>query len=209
MTAQSPAQYPPESPDAALRARMASEVPPRLLDHIDRVVAIADALARRHGLDVARARLMAQAHDVLRALPPAALLAEAERRAMAIDPVERDAPVILHGPLGALVLAERYGIADERVLFAVRWHTPGHPEYDGEAWAMFIADKVEPHKVERWPALQEVADLAQASLAAAALRYLDLRLEEAARDHVPVQPMATLTRNALLRRLGLATSTEA
>ena len=202
------ADLPLQPSEAALRGRMASEAPPRLLAHIDRVVVIADALARRHGLDVARTRLTAQAHDVLRATPPAALLAEAERRGLEVDAVERDAPVILHGPLGALALAERYGILDERVLFAVRWHTPGHPDYDGEAWAMFVADKVDPHKVERWPALQEVADLARESLEAAALRYLDLRLEEAARGHVPVHPMATLARNALLRRLGLVAPSE-
>ena len=189
-------------PDEELRARMVSDVPDRLLSHIDRVVKIADRLARRHGLDVERARLTAQGHDVVRHLPGAELLAEAERRSIDIDPVDRDVPVILHGPIGALVLRERYGIDDERVLFAIRWHTPGHPDYDGEAWAMFIADKVDPHKVEKWPALAEVRDLAQDSLEAAALRYLDLRLEEAMKKRLTVQPMATLTRNALLRRLG-------
>ena len=81
-----------------------------------------------------------------------------------IDPVERDEPVILHGPIGALHLEERYEIHDPRVLFAIRWHTPGHPDYDSEAWAMFIADKVDPHKVERWPALQEVADIASSDI---------------------------------------------
>jgi len=194
--------------DIELRARMAAagDVPERLLAHIDRVVAITDGLARRHGLDVARARLTAQGHDVVRAMPPADLLADAERRGLDIDPVERDEPVILHGPLGALVLEERYGIDDPRVLFAIRWHTPGHPDYDGEAWAMFIADKIDPHKVERWPALQEVADLAQDSLEVAALRYLGLRLEEAVAKRYEVHPMATLTRNALLRHLGRGSS---
>ncbi len=193
-------------PDEDLRARMASDVPDRLQSHIDRVVKIADRLARRHSLDVERVRLTAQGHDVVRHVPGAELLAEAERRGIDIDPVERDVPVILHGPIGALVLHERYGIDDERVLFAIRWHTPGHPDYDGEAWAMFIADKVDPHKVKRWPALQEVAELAKESLDAAALRYLDLRAEQAVARHFEVHPMATLTRNALLRRLGIASA---
>ena len=191
-----------DTPDLALRARMALEIPPRLLHHIDRVVAIADRLARRHGLDVECARLMAQGHDLVRAVPPADLLRRAEARGMAIDPVERDEPVILHGPIGALELAERFQVTDARVHFAIWWHTPGHPDYSGEAWAMFIADKVDPHKVKRWPALVEVRDLAEDSLEAAALKYLDLRLQEAIERRWSVHPMATLTRNALLRRLG-------
>ncbi|MDA0302313.1 MAG: bis(5'-nucleosyl)-tetraphosphatase (symmetrical) YqeK [Chloroflexi bacterium] len=190
------------SPDLELRARMAAELPLRMSAHIDRVVALADELARTHGLDVGRARLMAQGHDLVRAVPAAELLRRAEARGLTIDPVERDEPVILHGPIGALELCERFGLTDESVLFAIHWHTTGHPEYDGEAWAMFIADKVDPRKVKRWPALAEVRALADDSLEAAALRYLDLRVDEAVERRWSVHPMATLTRNALLRRLG-------
>lgn len=192
----------PEMPDAALRARMATEVPAGMMRHIDRVVKIADRLARRHHLDVTRARLMAQGHDLVRAVPPEELLRRAEARGLTIDPVERDEPVILHGTIGALELAERFDMTDEGALFAIHWHTTGHPDYDGDAWAMFIADKVDPHKVKRWPALAEVRDLAKTSLEGAALKYLDLRLIEAMERRWTVHPMATLTRDALLRAVG-------
>ena len=192
----------PTGSDVELRARMTPELPAGLLAHIDRVVELADRIARAHGLDVARARLMAQAHDLVRAVDGAELLRRAEAYGLAIDPVERDEPVILHGPVGAIELRERLGVTDAGVLFAVHWHTTGHPDYDAESWAMFLADKVDPHKVERWPALAAVRDLAETSLEAAALRYLDLRLGEAVERRWSVHPMATLTRNALLRRLG-------
>ena len=197
----------PHPDDHALRERMAAEVPAGLLAHIDRVVALTDRLAALHTLDVPRARLMAQGHDLLRAVPDAGLLARAEARGLTVDPVERAVPVILHGPLGALELRDRFAVDDPRVLDAIWWHTTGHPGYTAEAWAMFIADKVEPHKLERWPALQAVLDAALGadarapSLERAALLYLDLRQDEATRDHLQIHPMATLTRNHLLRRL--------
>ncbi|TAJ19545.1 MAG: hypothetical protein EPO65_06480 [Dehalococcoidia bacterium] len=171
-------------------------------------MALTDRLATLHGLDVPLARLMAVGHDVLRAMPEQELLGRAIERGLTIDPIERAVPVILHGPLGALELTERFEIDDPRVFDAIWWHTTGHPDYSAEAWAMFIADKVDPHKVERWPALQSVLDAATgddgkvASLERAALLYLDLRTEEAVRERQQVHPMATLTRNALLRRLG-------
>ncbi len=195
-------------PDDALRERMATEVPAGMMAHIDRVVALADRLAVRHGLDVPLTRLMAQGHDLLRAEQPADLFARAIARGLPSDPVERDVPVILHGPLAALELRERFEVADQRVFDAIWWHTTGHPDYSGEAWAMFVADKAEPNKLARWSALQGVLEAAlgddgrDASLERAALVYLDLRHDEAVRKGLPVHPMATLTRNHLLRTQG-------
>lgn len=179
---------------------MLPELPASMAAHIDRVVALADELATRHYLDVAQTRLAAQGHDLLRAVPTAGLLARAEERGLAIDPVERDVPVILHGPLGALELEERFGLGDRTVLEAIRWHTTGHPDYTPESWAMFIADKVEPSKVSATPELQRVLDLARDSLEAAALAYLDFRIAGATEKGQQIHPMANLTRNALLRR---------
>lgn len=194
--------------DGVLRERMTIEVPAGIIAHIDRVVTLADRLAARHGLDVPLARLMAQGHDLLRAEQPADLLARAIARGLSIDPVDRDVPVILHGPLAALALRERFDVTDQRVFDAIWWHATGHPNYSGEAWAMFVADKVEPNKLARWTALQHVLDAAvgndghEASLERGALAYLDLRQDEAVRKRLPVHPMATLTRNHLLRTLG-------
>lgn len=188
-----------ESPEQVLRARLAEECPPGLMAHMDRVVTVADALASRWGLDVPLARFMAQAHDVARHLPDQEYLRRAEAYNIPVDPVERAVPVLLHGPVGAEELRRRFGVTDERVLHAVRWHTPGHPDYTPEAWAMFIADKVEPDKVRHWPALAEVHRLAfDVGLHAAALRYLDLRLLETVEHRYPVQPQLILTRNHLL-----------
>lgn len=179
---------------------MAAEVPAGMLAHIDRVVRGAERMARRHDLDASRTRLMAQAHDLLRAVPPAELLRRWEQRGLPLAALERAAPVLLHGPLGALELSERFGLSDPEILDAVRWHTTGHPDYSPEAWAFFIADKVEPEKVRHWSALRRVRRAAAQSLEEAALLYLDLRLAQAARKGWTVHPMANETRNALILR---------
>lgn len=189
-------------PERELRRRIVEECPPGLVAHMDRVVAVAEDLARRWGLDVALARYMAQAHDVVRHLTDEEWLARAEAFGIRPSEVERAAPVLLHGPVGAEELRRRFGVTDERVLHAVRWHTPGHPDYVPEAWATFIADKVEPHKVERWDALREVHRLAlEVGLEAAALRYVELRMEEGLREGYLLQPELLATRNALLARI--------
>lgn len=183
-----------------LRRRMAPELPAGLLEHIDRVVVLGGELAARHGLDAERVQLAAQGHDVLRALDDAELLARAEARGMAIEPTERAAPLLLHGPLGALELSERFGVDDEPILHAVRWHTTGHPDFDPEAWAFFVADKAEPEKLRRWPELERVLNLAADSLEAAALAYLELSAGRAEREGWQPHPVALRARETLIER---------
>ncbi len=186
--------------DRELRERMAPGLPAGLVAHIDRVVLLASQLAARHGYDAALARLAAQGHDVARAAPPAELLARAEALGIAIDPVERAEPVLLHGPVGATELADRFGLADDTVLHAVWWHTTGHPDFGPEAWTMFVADKVEPDKVRRRPALRAIEELAATSIEQAALAYLDQLLRDVVERGWQLHPMANLARNALLAR---------
>lgn len=187
--------------EAQLKRLMDAELPAGLSAHIARVVELTDRYARRYHLDVALARLMAQGHDLLRALPAPELLARAEVRAargeFAISELEREHPVLLHGPLGALELRERFGLDDPRCFHAVWWHTSGDPDYDPESWAMFVADKVDPHKVARWPDLAQVAALAEHDLREAAARYLDLQAAQAAVEGWELHPQSRLARGVL------------
>ncbi len=172
---------------------MAPELPAGLLAHIDRVVTLAQELARRHGADEARAMLAAQGHDLVRHWGDERWLAEADARGIDVLDAERAEPVLLHGPLGAALLEERGWLADRALLDAIRYHTTGHPAYTPEAWAMFVADKIEPHKVARRPDLAVVVAAAERSLGAAALAYLELMEEQGRRAGWAVHPLQTET----------------
>jgi HD superfamily phosphohydrolase YqeK len=63
----------------------------------------------------------------------------------------------------------------------------------------FLADKIEPHKVERRPALEEVHDLAVTDLDEAMRLVLDLNLAEAIERGWHLHPRTILARNELLR----------
>lgn len=190
----------PAEDRAALRVLMAPDLPSGLVDHIDRVVSVAELLARIHGLDERRVLLAAQGHDLLRGLSRDDLLSAAATRNLEVSEFERAEPVLLHGPLGALELEARDWIDDRELLDAIRWHTTGHPDYGPIAWALFVADKVEPAKLERWPALDAVAEEMEHSLERAALRYLDLLHDRLEREGKPSHPLAEQTRAVLRER---------
>ncbi len=196
-------RFRPEPDHFALRGRMAPEVPTEMMAHIARVVGLTERFARRHDADLAAALRAAQGHDLLRALPKQEWLRRADERGLPMLPMERERPVLLHGPLAAIELEERFNVQDPRVLDAIRYHTTGHPDYGLEAWSMFVADKVEEKKLAAWPALQQVLDLTDDSLEAAALAYLTLTEQRDRAMGREIHPLATETREHLARRVSI------
>jgi predicted HD superfamily hydrolase involved in NAD metabolism len=164
------------------------ELPNGLREHVLRVVAGAQRLARRHGIDEERATVAALGHDLLRAAPPNELLARAEAAELELLPVERESPVLLHGPLSALVMAERFGVDDADVLDAARYHTTARAGMSQLERLLFVADKIEPTKVEGRPALAEASLLAEESLLLATRRLLEAQAEVAQRRGWQLHP---------------------
>jgi predicted HD superfamily hydrolase involved in NAD metabolism len=182
-----------------------TRLPRDLAEHVERVVAEAERLAAGFtGLDRKRVGLAAWGHDIARALSPQELLAGARRFGLEVSPVEEEAPILLHGPVGSEMLRRDYGIEDAEVLAAARFHSTGRAGMSLLEKVIFVADKIEPSKVRAKPALARVRALAQRDLDAAILEYLDQMLQTARRQGWPVHPDALTARKELLlaRRQG-------
>ncbi len=138
-------------------------LPRGLREHVDRVRATAAELADAWRLTTeerAAVDLAAAAHDLARHLPPESLLAEAKRLRISASTAERHAPILLHGPVAAQRLLHELGVTAPDVVEAVRYHTTGKPGMDRVAQAVFLADKVEPWKLQRRAELLRVHALA-------------------------------------------------
>jgi predicted HD superfamily hydrolase involved in NAD metabolism len=166
--------------------------------HIARVRGIAREVAAAHAIDPDLADLTAAAHDVARHLPGPRLIEEAERLGIEINDVERALPILLHGPVGAGWLAKDGAITDPAVLEGVRWHTTAHPDLAPVGQVVFIADKLDPHKLRAYPFQPEVREAAMRSLNEGALVFIDGVLRQHLDRRELVHPLSTATRNALL-----------
>ena len=134
------------------RLRTALEALPRgLREHILRVEAEALRLAEMHGVDAERASLAALGHDLVRHLPGEELLALAARYGLQPDAIERAEPILVHGPVAARMLVEDYGIEDAAMVAGVDCHTTARAGMAALEQVLFVADKVEPHKLAREP----------------------------------------------------------
>jgi predicted HD superfamily hydrolase involved in NAD metabolism len=187
----------------ALKAAI-GRLPRGLAEHVERVVAEADRLAAGlKELDREQVELAAWGHDIARALSRRELLARARGFGLEVSPVEEEAPILLHGPVGAEILRQEHGIDDPEVLAAARFHSTGRAGMSLLEKVIFVADKIEPGKVRAKPALARVRELADRDLDAAILEYLDQMLMVASEENWTLHPQAVAARNErLLARRG-------
>lgn len=175
---------------ARVQARV-SELPVRLQAHIERVRILGVELSPLFRADPERVDLALAGHDLYRAASNEEMLDLADRRGIVPGTLDLEQPLLLHGPLAAIWMADEGRISDKEVLEAVQHHTTFAPGLGPLAATVFIADKIDPSKVERRPWLSKVVELAHSGDWKAAVRYyieiLDVELK---RQGVTPHPLA-------------------
>ena len=179
-----------------------SRLPQGLQAHINRVTAIAKELAPRHGLDPELAAVGMRAHDVARAIPGPELLSLADSLNLTVDPVQLHVPLLLHGPVGAELLRREDGLDHDSLYQAVYWHTTGHPSLDQLGKLVFLADKLDPQKLPRYPYQPHLRELALNDLDAALLEFFTREMVSLASRGELIHPAMLEARNALLAAAG-------
>ncbi|MFP3091314.1 nicotinate (nicotinamide) nucleotide adenylyltransferase [Treponema sp. TIM-1] len=110
----------------------------------------------RFHLDAAAGYLAGIAHDMAKPLPEDVLIRLAGSDGQGISPLEYKKVSLLHARAAAVLLKDRFGVHNESILEAVRFHTTGDMSMGPLAKAVFIADKIEPSRQEVDPRLREL-----------------------------------------------------
>ena len=189
--------------DPAAVQRRVDRLPAGLQAHIHRVVEIARELAVCHGINQEQAALAALAHDVARAMTDGELLRRAAGMGLPIGVVDRRVPILLHGPVGAEILQQEAGLTDISIYKAVYWHTTANPDLDELGKVVFIADKLDPAKIDSYPYLPQIRQMAFQDLDRAILHFLTRQAMDRLNRGELVHPVMVETRNALLAASGV------
>ena len=189
--------------DLAAVQRRVDRLPAGLQAHIHRVVEIARELAVCHGINQEQAALAALAHDVARAMTDGELLRRAAGMGLPIGMVDRRVPILLHGPVGAEILQQEAGLTDISIYKAVYWHTTANPDLDELGKVVFIADKLDPAKIDSYPYLPQIRQMAFQDLDRAILHFLTRQAMDRLNRGELVHPVMVETRNALLVASGV------
>ncbi len=173
-------------------------LPKGLREHIYRVQQIALELAHQHQVDEEKARLGALAHDIARAMKGEELLHKAYELGIEVHPVEAKVPILLHGPVAAELLRRVDGLEDQEIYEAVYWHSIAHKGFGPIARVVFLADKLDPQKANRYPFLARLRELAMKSLDRAIFDFLNRELISLLQQGSLVHPTSIEARNELV-----------
>ena len=113
-------------------------------NHSLNVMETAEALARQYGADIHKARLAGILHDCGKNYNGEEARRFVKRIGYQADEVEIRLPKLLHGIIGEYLAKEMYGVTDEEVLGAIRWHTTGKAGMNLLEKIIYIADYIEP-----------------------------------------------------------------
>ena len=161
------------------------------------VAETAEALAKRWGADCFKAFLAGLVHDCAKELPFDKTLNFLEESGYRITWLEESAPGILHAPLGAVLAKKLFGIEDESILDAIKYHTTGRENMTILEKIVYIADFIEPGR--EYSESKEVKKLADIDLDRAALMETDFVIKFTIDRGRTLHPDTIKTRNYLLR----------
>jgi len=141
--------------DAYAKAHLS---PKRYL-HTAGVVAEAERLAVLHGADKEKAVLAAWLHDCTRGMSDADAKRLCKEHGLKPDVIMKKQPMLLHGYTAAIVARRDFGVEDEEVLDAVRYHTTGRAGMSLLGKILYLADTTEPNR-EDFPGLENIRETA-------------------------------------------------
>ncbi len=167
----------------------------RLLHSLN-VMLYALHLARIHDVPAEETAIAALLHDCAKCLDTA----EMERCASLAGDPSLMGEELAHGPAGAWLARERFGVGNPTILKAIHYHTTGCAGMSTLDKIIFIADKVEPART--YAHLAEIRRLAESDLDQALLLCLQEIDSFLAREKLQPHPYTGEARADLANRLG-------
>lgn len=158
----------------------------------------AAALAMRYGQDIYLASLAGILHDCAKYISDEDILLKCVKHKINIDEDEKQHPQLLHGKLGAYYARKKYGVENEDVLKAIKYHTTGTPNMTTLQKIIYISDYIEPNRKDI-AGLEEIRSVAFVDLDKAVIQKLTNTSNYLKEKDVSMQGMALETYNYYIK----------
>ena len=111
-----------------IRKAMDKELNEKRYEHTLSVAYTAASLAMVHGEDPDDAFLAGMLHDCAKNLSAGKLVEICKKNNLSVSKIEEKNPkALLHAKAGSYLAKKKYGISQENILRAIRYHTTGRP----------------------------------------------------------------------------------
>lgn len=166
--------------------------------HSINVMESAERLAVRYGADPDKAVVAGLLHDCGKHISGSRLDELMMDARYEPDEIERAHPKLLHGRCGAVLAQRHYGVMDEEVLDAIRWHTTGCAGMSTLAKIVFVADYIGEDR--DFDEVEELRAIAWKDLDLAVARCAEVTIAHVVANGSLLHPNTIHTRNEILLR---------
>ena len=150
------------------------------------------AMARAHGADLVKAETAGLLHDCAKCINLSKMIKICDKAGVELSEYEKNSGSLLHSKAGAVLAQSKYGVKDEDILNAIRFHTTGRPGMSLLEKIIFVADYIEPGR-DSAPNLPRVRSLAFDSIDDCVLQILKDTLSYLGTTGADVDPMTQIT----------------
>jgi predicted HD superfamily hydrolase involved in NAD metabolism len=171
---------------------------PTRWEHTLRVIDTAVKLAHHEGIDPQKAEVAATLHDYCKFWSADELIIWIKRYHLPPDLLDYNSD-LWHAPVGAEVARIHFGIHDEDILHAIRYHTSARPQMSPLEKIIYLADYTEPGR--QFPAAEEVRQLVNIDVEKALLQALDYTILSLIERRQKIYPLTLAARNEQLQRV--------
>lgn len=128
-----------------LRKEMEKEQTAKRYEHTLSVAYTAASLAMVHEEDTEKALVAGMLHDCAKCIDSKKLVSVCKKNNLEMTEIEMKNPsALLHAKVGSFFAREKYGVTDEDILNAIKYHTTGRPDMSRLEKILYIADYMEP-----------------------------------------------------------------
>lgn len=177
---------------------VSSQMPEKRWLHTKGVMETAVKLAQQYGANPEKADLAAILHDVAKYWPVLQLKDVLVDNKLNDELLQHDKQ-LWHAEVGAFVAERDYGITDQEVLDAIRYHTSGRVQMTLLDKVVCLADYMEPGR--DFPGVNNIRELANHSLEEALAAGFDSTISFLVSRKQIIYPLTVLARNDLIKQL--------
>lgn len=167
-------------------------------EHSLRVADYCKRLAKIYKVDENRAYLSGLVHDCAKNLEEFYMLNKKLNSDIIFDTEEKDNENLKHAPIGAVVCKDLYGIFDEEIISAVRYHTTAKENMTLLEKILFISDKIEPGR--KYDTVDELRRLADFDIDRAIVKFLNDSFEYLEKKSQQVHHLSVKARDYLINK---------
>lgn len=160
------------------------------------VVETAKELAKINGEDEKKAELAALIHDVAKYIPVEEQVKILEDEGCELDEITLNSPQVLHGFTGAIIAKEKFGIEDQDILNAIKYHTLAKKDMSNLEKIIYIADYIEPGR--DFPGVKKLREITKENLDEGVLKGLENTILFVIKQGNLLHPLTIEARNFLV-----------